>query len=307
MRKILLVVLAMSLMLGFGVLAVGAQDDTEGDDTTATTPLWQGGMRGMRGGFGLADGTSQLTLAAEALGMDEAALIAAFRNGQTLAELAEEQGIELDSITATFTAAYEEQLAAAVEAGDITQEEADAMMVLHAARQEDFAAGAFAFGNMFGSARGQMMNQGQRGGMWNNGPQGQMMHQGGFGLAGGPQDMIAVAAEALGMAEADLTAALQSGQTLAEIAEEQGIEIAVITAAFDAVHAERIAAAIEAGYLTEEQAALMQEQHAAMQAAIASGEYTPGSMFGGRMMDGGSRGQRGGQHPRSGMWNQNQN
>ncbi|MBI5932780.1 MAG: hypothetical protein HY867_03645, partial [Chloroflexi bacterium] len=49
----------------------------------------------------------------------------------------------------------------------------------------------------------------------------------------------------LGMTSDDLKSALQSGQTLAEIATEKGVDIADVQAAIEAVHHEEMRAQIE--------------------------------------------------------------
>lgn len=56
---------------------------------------------------------------------------------------------------------------------------------------------------------------------------------------------LEAAAQALGMTSDELTTALQSGQTLEEIATEKGVDIADVQAAIQAVHREEMRAQIE--------------------------------------------------------------
>jgi uncharacterized protein (DUF433 family) len=69
---------------------------------------------------------------------------------------------------------------------------------------------------------------------------------------------LEAAAKALDMTTDELTAALQSGKTLEQVATDQGVEIDDVRAAIQAVHAaelrERIAQAVEDGTITQENA-----------------------------------------------------
>jgi hypothetical protein len=65
-------------------------------------------------------------------------------------------------------------------------------------------------------------------------------------------------ADVLGMTTDDVTAALQDGQTLQDLADEAGVDIEDVRAAIQAVHEaemrERIAQAVEDGTITQENA-----------------------------------------------------
>lgn len=78
---------------------------------------------------------------------------------------------------------------------------------------------------------------------------------GGRGLSGAA---LEAAAKALNMTTDELTTALQSGQTLEQIAEAQGVDFADVQAAIQAVREteirERIAQALEDGTITQENA-----------------------------------------------------
>ena len=76
------------------------------------------------GGFGRGLG---LGTAAEALGMTEDELREALVDGDTLAEVAEQEGVAVDAVVDALVAEARERLAQAVEDGDLTQAEADEM------------------------------------------------------------------------------------------------------------------------------------------------------------------------------------
>jgi hypothetical protein len=81
-----------------------------------------GGFGGPRGhGGGLLD----LDVAAEELGLTEQALREQLHDGANLAEIAEEQGVDVDDLVTVIVDAAEETLAAAVEDGRLDQERAD--------------------------------------------------------------------------------------------------------------------------------------------------------------------------------------
>jgi len=89
--------------------------------------------RGERGGRGFDlsvghEGTSLMTVAAEQLGMTVEELVAELRDGKTIAQVAEEKGVSLDSIIDAYLAPRAEALEQAVADGRITQEQADRML-----------------------------------------------------------------------------------------------------------------------------------------------------------------------------------
>src|SRR5512145_1116793 len=88
----------------------------------------QGPRGGMMGGFGPED--SLLAIAAEQLGMEPTELVAELQAGKTIAELAEAQGVAVDTLVDAVLAAHSEWLTQAVTAGNLTQEQADARLAL---------------------------------------------------------------------------------------------------------------------------------------------------------------------------------
>ncbi len=91
-------------------------------DEVATT-LGEAGIGGRGGHHG---GGFDLAAAATALGMSEEDLRTALdADGVTLAQIAEDQGVAVDTLVTALTEAAEERIAQAVEDGRITQKEAD--------------------------------------------------------------------------------------------------------------------------------------------------------------------------------------
>jgi hypothetical protein len=143
--------------LGAGILAVGplraaAQDDDDGggwvddvlDGLVEDGTLTQGqadavtdalndarpehlpGSFGPWGpGGGLIFGPDMLNEAAEAIGVDNDELLDALRDGETIADLAEENGVDPQDVIDTLVATVKERLDDAVADGDIDQDAAD--------------------------------------------------------------------------------------------------------------------------------------------------------------------------------------
>lgn len=125
-RKSLLLLIAVIALLSVGVLVAAAQDDPPN-----TPPFGFGMMGGMHQGMGRGQGMMWdadrpgMTAVAEALGMEPAALIEALHAGQTLTQIAEAQGVDVQAVTDAMLAAAEAHLAELVAAGTLTQEQAD--------------------------------------------------------------------------------------------------------------------------------------------------------------------------------------
>ena len=93
-------------------------------------PGMRGGSFGRRGGPGFMGRgeTSLVTVVAGALGMTTEDLVAELQDGKSIADVAAEQGVELQAIADAYIARRTEGLDAAVEEGRITQEQADWML-----------------------------------------------------------------------------------------------------------------------------------------------------------------------------------
>ena len=128
-KRLGIAVLAVSVLVAGLAGAVLAQDATRPSADLCPFGEARGGYgmggHGMRG-FGYAG--SMPTLLAEALGMTAEELSAAVADGQTVAEIAAAQGLELADVVAAVVAPRAESLAQAVADGYLTQEQADAML-----------------------------------------------------------------------------------------------------------------------------------------------------------------------------------
>lgn len=76
---------------------------------------------------------------------------------------------------------------------------------------------------------------------------------------GSDSSLVTVSAEVLGMERLDLIAELLDGKTIAQVAEEQGVDPQAIVDSFVAIRAELLAEAVANGCITQEQADLMLE------------------------------------------------
>jgi hypothetical protein len=127
----LLVVGALALVSAVGAFAVGAvsaQTATPPAQTTPATP--PRGPRGGGPGFGLFGGGSIATFDAEAkaLNLTPSQLFDQLHSGKTLAQIAQAQGVDLQTVRNAANAvrlqALKAQIAQAVQAGRMSQDEA---------------------------------------------------------------------------------------------------------------------------------------------------------------------------------------
>ncbi len=146
-------------------------------------------------------------------------------------------GISADEFDAAVDTARQQVLDEAVSEGVLTEEQAERM-------SERQAQGVGPGGmSAFGRGRGMMGRQGGFGGM----------------MAGTQSSLLSVAAEELGMTLDELTAELQDGKTIADVAAEKGVEPQAIADAFLAQRAEWLAGAVADGRITQQQADWMLE------------------------------------------------
>jgi hypothetical protein len=107
-------------------IALAQEETPTTPENTQPFPRMRGNERGLGGEAGLA-------AAAEALGMTTEELSAELWAGKTLADIAEEKGVDLvelystvqEAVTAARVTAMQDAINQAVEAGNITQENAD--------------------------------------------------------------------------------------------------------------------------------------------------------------------------------------
>jgi uncharacterized protein (DUF433 family) len=171
-------------------------------------------------------GSGPIGVAAETIGIEPGELLVALRDGRTIAEVAEEHGVAPEAVIDAIVASQREMLDAAVESGRLTREQADAIA-------EDLEERATELVN----DRLPMLPP------WG--------HPGAWGFADGP---LAAAAEAIGVDAEELLDALRDGRTIAEVAEEHGVDVDAVIEAIVAALQERLDDAVENGWITQDEA-----------------------------------------------------
>ena len=131
-KKLIVVVGVVALITVLGLVVGGmafAQTETPPDQTTPATPgqlPWGKGL-----GFGCMGGGSwnNFDAMAKALNLEPTRLFEKLHNGQTLADIAKEQGVDLTKVQEAANAervkAMKDAIAQAVKDGKITQDQAD--------------------------------------------------------------------------------------------------------------------------------------------------------------------------------------
>jgi hypothetical protein len=161
-----------------------------------------------------------------------------------LADAADQLGVEPDELESAIEQALENRLDEAVQAGRLTQEQADAL-------KERIESGDFP---LFGGP----------------GPGGPGDHHGGMFKS------LDAAAEYLGITDEELRTALHDGSTLADLAKEKGKSVDGLVAALVAAAKQDVADAVEAGRLTEDQASQILDGIEDRITALVNGERPEG-------------------------------
>ena len=157
MKKFLAGLSAVAVLAAGGVAMVGLTSDTAiaQEDTTTTEGPAEGeaqleGKRGHRG--------HGLSVAAEAIGIETEDLVAAIRDGATIAEVAEANGSSGQAVIDAMVAGATERIDAAVADGKLTAEEGAEKLADVTARITDLVNNEFDF-----SQRGERGERGPRG------------------------------------------------------------------------------------------------------------------------------------------------
>lgn len=235
---------ALALVLGgVGVAYAYAQgpQPPEADGPFYGRGRWpDGGIFGggpMRGEYSLVEAT------AEATGLSEEDVIAALNDGQTFAEIAESEDVDPQNIVDAVVDEHRAQLEAAVDAGRLTEEQmgerlADIEERVTDQLDETYEPRLFGGGRFGGGRFGGSLFSWFGDGSWTT--------------------MFDAVAEALGLDPTGLFTELHEGKSVAEIAEEKGVELEEVQ---DAVGAARVEAqkqaieqAVDDGRLSQEQA-----------------------------------------------------
>lgn len=138
----LVAVLVLTAVVGTGV--VNAQGPSVDVQAPPAPGVGWGGAFQQRGGPGQPHRWTgdrgqwlALRIIADTLGMSQQDLIAELRTGKTVAEVAQAQGVDLTTVVDALLAPRAERLQQAVDNGRLTQEQADALLVLARIRTED--------------------------------------------------------------------------------------------------------------------------------------------------------------------------
>ena len=197
-------------------------------------------------------GADVISTAAESIGIEPSALVQALRDGQTIAEVAQGNGVEASTVVDAIVAAGQTRLDQALQDGLLTQDEADERSADLEGHATDLVNGDLP---MPFPGRAPLFG---RPGLW--------------GFADGP---IAAAANAIGIEAVDLVAELRDGTTIAAVAEAHDVEVSSVVDAVVAALRGRLDAAVENGWITQEQAdegAGDLEEHAT---ALVNGDLLP--------------------------------
>lgn len=168
---------------------------------------------------------NMVQIAAETLDMTVEDLMAALREGRSIADVAEARGVELQTIVDAILADAEAALAKAVEADRLTQEQAE--QILARLEQE--------LPERLTRPLTRLLPQPP--------PRLRVMRR-----------MLNIVAQALDMDVQALRAELCEGKSVADVAEEQGVDLHTIVEVILATTEEELAQAVEAGRITQEQA-----------------------------------------------------
>lgn len=170
---------------------------TEGEFTCPITGEQMGsgnGMMGSRAGMGMSFAGSNQEVIADALGMTVDELQGARSEGKSVADLAEANGVKVETLVAKMVESRKADLEALVKDGKMTQEQMDTMlknmesMMKNAIERDTVGPMNGGQNGMMNGGKGGMMNDGKNGPM--NGGKGAMMNGGNHCQEnGGPMGM----------------------------------------------------------------------------------------------------------------------
>lgn len=244
--------LAGATLLAPGLAGAQEDDTTIAPETVEETERPEEGRRGHRGHRGNGE-------IAELLGLDQSELKDAMVDGQTLADVAADQGIDVQTLIDAMVTNTEERVATALEAGRIDQAKADEILAGAADKATSVVNGDFERPERPERPKGE------------RGPRG----------PGGDGEI----AELLGLDQADLREAITGGQSLADIAADQGVDTQDLIDAIVDNAEERVNGALETGGIDQEKADEILAGAADRAESIVNGDFE------------GRPGHRGGPHP----------
>lgn len=207
------------------------------------------GMMGNMGGRWGGPENSMIAIVAEKLGLTTDELVTELQAGKTIADIAKEKNVALETIVDAVVAPRAERLTQMVTNGRLTQEQADTMLATMKANittkmSEKWEPRGLGYQDADGDGACDNMGQGPMGGRFGGGRMG--------GRWGG-NPVITTAAEKLGLTQAELFTELRAGKSIAQVAQEKNVELGTIVGAIIAPRAERLNKLVTAGQLTQEQ------------------------------------------------------
>jgi uncharacterized protein YidB (DUF937 family) len=184
---------------------------------------------------------------ADSLGLTLQELVQALLDGQTLAEIAQANGVERQALVDFLVGEAEAELDEAVAADFLTPEQAQVLRGWVEDGVELLLDNSFAFPNLFdlpGRLEGRF-------GMYLGGLDWDKWAEFEWsGLIG--RDPISVAAETIGLTRGELLAALGAGQTLAEVAEAHGVDAQAVLDAQSASVSDLLDELVAGGLIPEQ-------------------------------------------------------
>lgn len=200
-----------------------------------------GGMIGMGGRWGGPE-NSLISIAAEKLGITTDELVAELQAGKSIADVAGEKNVSVDTIVDAVIATRTDRLNELVANGQLTQEQADAMLAEMKTRVTERI-------NQPGLPQGRGFGFFGNGGCDRSGMGGRM-----GGRFGGPENsLIAVVTEKLGLTRAELITELQAGKSIADVAQEKDVSLDTMVDAVLAPRTDRLNELVANGQLTQEE------------------------------------------------------
>lgn len=184
--------------------------------------------RGIGGGFGLGKAYDSADIAT-VLGVTEDELKTALESGQTIADVAASKGVAVDTVEQVIVTALKAKLDTELSSGKITQEQYNKQADQLSAIAEKIVNAEFDKQAKGGAP-------GDRG-------------RGGFGIA---HDSAAIAT-VLGITEDELKTALQSGQSIADVASSKGVAVDTVVQALVAAMKTKLDTELSSGKITQEQ------------------------------------------------------
>ncbi len=201
-----------------------APDGADADDSNAKD--WRRGHRARH-----LVGADAVT---DALGLSAGELRDGLASGKTLAELAEDQGLSRDEFVAAIVDSITEAVDKGVEEGAIDADRAAEMLADLPDRVDE----------MIDKGPGELHRHGPR------------HHRGGPGLQGASEEVQGL----LGLSAEEMRSALAEGQSLADLAQQQGVSIDALTDVLIAGAEERIDAAVADGKIDADRAEEMRDR-----------------------------------------------